>query len=237
MLYETEVHTCCQARHQAEDGLAPGRLLRTAIYTRRNPRFPLCPSYFPSFPYVIYSVLLVEIRSTTFKHFSTTTMSTFTNARPSAIPRPARAVTPAMVGPRPTKASLLRAGQIKEGNAAGQRKAAVIQHKPEIKMAMIPVNSTIGRIPGGILKKKNEGNGVGNRGGVMKGVAAPMARSVVSSNTPRVKKADSRFAAKKKMVHFDEVVFVRWLDLEAGERFPWLEEDPKPYELFEGELD
>lgn len=165
-------------------------------------------------------------------------MSTQANTKPSVIPRPVRAATPAMVGPRPTKASLLRASQIKEGNAVGQRKAAVIQRAPEIRKAVVSANSMTRRVEGGILKGgKMQGNVPGSKGRVMNGVAAPVARSVVSSNTPRVKKANSCFAPKKKTVHFNEVEVRHHLNSHVCETVPWLLEDAEEYELFEGEID
>ncbi|KAI5451617.1 hypothetical protein NCC49_001598 [Naganishia albida] len=66
-------------------------------------------------------------------------MSIYKKATTSAIPRANRAAPKAAIGPGPTKASLLRVSQIKEGKTVDKQGDVVIQQLLEIKKAGRPV--------------------------------------------------------------------------------------------------
>jgi hypothetical protein len=148
-------------------------------------------------------------------------MSTYTKATPSTIPRANRAAPPAAIGPRPTKASLLRASQIKEGMPADKRKGVVIQQRPQIKMAGRPAGGEMKRkVYAGSAGKKVEGAVEGGKGKAAKGVAAPAAPEVVSFYGEWVKKADSSLPLKK-VVRFAANAGVRVYEPDAGEKETW----------------
>jgi hypothetical protein len=145
-------------------------------------------------------------------------MSTYTKATPSAIPRANRAAPPAAIGPRPTKASLLRASQIKEGITVDKQKGVVIQQRPAIKKEERSVGEQMKRkVYAGLGGKKvaaEVGKGIGK---TAKGVAALAEPKVVSFYEAWVKKADFALQPKKK-VRFAANVAVRVYEPVAGEK-------------------
>jgi hypothetical protein len=170
----------------------------------------------------------------------------------SAIPRAIRAALSAAIGPRPTKASLLRASQVKQdltgGCPAEKRKAVVIQQGSEIRKIGIRMGRQMGRKGIAEMAGKKVGGSVrgavgelgaigGNKGKMTKGVAAPVAKEVVSCYEASVKKADSALQPKKKVRFTAEPDRVRVFKTTAGEKAPWRLKKGEKQEFWEGEQD
>ncbi|KAI5453799.1 hypothetical protein NCC49_005610 [Naganishia albida] len=145
----------------------------------------------------------------------TTTMMTYYKATTSAIPRANPVAPQAAIGPRPTKASLLRASQIKEGKAVDKQGEVVIQQAPEVKKTGRPVGGEMkSKGKAGLVEKRGDGAAGKGKGEAANGVAAPAAVEI------------------PKKVKFASDAKVRVYELSAGERVP--SEGEKP-ELWEGE--
>ncbi|KAJ9091711.1 hypothetical protein QFC20_007570 [Naganishia adeliensis] len=181
-------------------------------------------------------------------------MSTYTKAQPSSIPRATRAAPLAAIGPRPTKASLLRASQVTQdltgGHPAEKRKAAVIQQRSDLNKTGIPVRGRMERkgtavsggkkvegAVGGFAEKKVGAGVGGNKGKTMKGVAAPMVDEVVSFYEAWVKKADSALQPEKKVGSADKIEEVKEFKTTAGEKAPWRLKKGEKQQFYEGEPD
>lgn len=184
-------------------------------------------------------------------------MSTYTKEHTnSAIPRATRAAPLAAIGPRPTKASLLRASQVKQdltgGRPAENRKAVVTQRGSEIRTTAIPMRRQMEKKEDAVTAGKKVGGSVrgavgavakvgaavlGSKVKVMRRVAAPAAQEVVSYYEASVKKADSALQPKKKVHFAAKLDQVKLFETTAGEKAPWRLKKGEKQESYEGEPD